>query len=80
MFDRCGGVEHLDLTDCLVQRAEAELGAAVGVGGGLKGNVGLNPLDLVRRGAAASIGLTNRVFGMAESGIKAVRDWFGPRR
>jgi len=56
----------LEADDSGMLAAEANVGAALGVGGGLKTKLGVNPLDLVRRGVAASMGLTNNVFGWAE--------------
>ena len=51
----------------------ASLGAAVGVGGGVKARFGANPLDLIRRGLAAGMGFTNDVVGGAEGVLRWLR-------
>ncbi len=53
--------------------AEADVGAALGVGGGVKGKLGLNPLGLLRRGLAAGMGFTNDLARTGEGWIRGLR-------
>ncbi|MCP4804181.1 MAG: hypothetical protein GY913_14665 [Proteobacteria bacterium] len=53
--------------------AEASAGAALGVGGGLKAKVGVNPLDLLRRAAVGGMHVVNDAFGLAEGALRRLR-------
>ncbi len=56
-----GGVSEQGLVE-----TEISAGAAVGVGGGARLQVGFNPIDILRRGLADSIEVVNDSFGYAE--------------
>jgi len=53
--------------------AEADAGAALGVGGGLKFRGGLNPLDLLRRAAVFGMHRVNEAVGTAEGWVRGLR-------
>ena len=56
-----------------LMEAEAGVGAAVGVGAGVKTRFGINPLDLIRQGAVKGMEQANVLVGTVEGWLRKLR-------
>lgn len=63
----------LKTTNGGLMEAEAGVGAAVGVGAGVKTRFGINPLDLIRQGAVKGMEQANVLVGTVEGWLRKLR-------